>query len=125
MDVTTSFLGSGVLSFVPEIQNMLAGQALAVMLDGMPVTTAKLGDDHAFCWGWHPAIAATGAQRGDVLRITVDVGAKTAELQVGGAGTLELCRTGRQFLAPSPLHGSKLSGTPELGPGRRCHELLA
>lgn len=84
MDVTTSFLGSGVLSFVPEIQNMLAGQALAVMLDGVPVTTAKVGDDHAFCWGWHPAIAATGAQRGDVLRITVDVGAKTAELQVGG-----------------------------------------
>jgi hypothetical protein len=84
MDVTTSFLSSGVLSFVPEIQNMLAGQSLAIMLDGKQVATAKLGDDHAFCWGWHPAITAVGAKRGDVLRITVDVVAKTAEFQVAG-----------------------------------------
>lgn len=84
MDVTTSFLGSGVLTFVPEIQNMLAGKSLAIMLDGQQVATAKLGDDHSFCWGWHPAIAAIGAVRGDVWRITVDVAAKTADLQVGG-----------------------------------------
>ena len=84
MDVTTSFLSSGVLSFVPEIQNMLAGQSLAIMLDGTQVATAKLGDDHSFCWGWHSAIAAIGAKRGDVLRITVDMVAKTVELQVGG-----------------------------------------
>lgn len=84
MDVTTSFMSSGVLSFVPEIQNMLAGQALTIMLDGTAVTTAKLGEDHGFSWGWHPAITAMGAKRGDVLRITVDVVAKTAELQVGG-----------------------------------------
>lgn len=84
MDVTTSFLNSGVLSFVPEIQNMLAGQSLVIMLDGNQVTTAKIGEDHSFCWGWHPAIAAMGTQRGDVLRISVDVVAKKAELQVGG-----------------------------------------
>jgi hypothetical protein len=84
MDVTISFLSSGVLSFVPEIQHMLAGQSLAIMLDGKQVATAKLGDDHSFCWGWHPAIAAMDAKRGDVLSITVDVVAKTAELEVGG-----------------------------------------
>lgn len=84
MDVTTSFLSTGVLSFVPEIQNMLAGQSLAIMFDGQRVATAKLGGDHSFCWGWHPAIAVMGAKHGDVLRITIDVVAKTAELQVGG-----------------------------------------
>lgn len=61
--------------------NMLAGQSLAIMLDGKQVATAKLGDDHAFCWGWHPAM---GAKRGDALLITIDVVAKTAEVQLGG-----------------------------------------
>ncbi|WP_159698329.1 hypothetical protein [Arthrobacter sp. 18067] len=84
MDVTTSFLSSGVLSFVPEIQGLFAGQSLAISYEGKQVATAKLGDDHSFCWGWHPAIAAMGVNPGDVLRITVDVGAKRAELQVGG-----------------------------------------
>lgn len=84
MDVTTSFLGSGVLSFVPEIQTMLAGQALAIILDGKQAATAKLGGDHSFCWGWHPAIAASGAKQGDVMRIIVDVEARTAELHIGG-----------------------------------------
>lgn len=84
MDVTTSFLGSGVLTFVPEIQSMLAGQSLSIMFEDKQVATAKLGDDHSFCWGWHPVIAATGASRGDVLRITVDVAAKKANVQVGG-----------------------------------------
>lgn len=84
MDVTTSFTGSGVLSFVPEIQTLLAGQSLAIVFNGERIATAKLGDDHSFCWGWHPAIAAMGAKRGDVLRIVVDVTAKTAEVQLGG-----------------------------------------
>lgn len=83
MDVTTSFLSSGVLSFVPEIRSMLGGQSLAVMLDGKQVATVKLGENHSFCWGWHPAIAAICAKRGDVLRITVDMIAKTVELRVG------------------------------------------
>ena len=84
MDVTTSFLGSGVLSFVAEIQNMLAGQSLVIMLDGKQVATVKLGDDHSFCWGWHPAIAAMGAKRGDVLKITVSMATRSAEVQIGG-----------------------------------------
>lgn len=84
MDVTTSFLSSGVLSFDPEIQSMLAGQALSILLNSKQVTTVKLGDDHSFCWGWHPAIAVMGAKRGDVLRITINVIARTAEIQVGG-----------------------------------------
>lgn len=84
MDVTTSFLGSGVLSFVPEIQSVLAGQSLTVVLDGKQVATAKLGNDHSFCWGWHPAIAAMGAKPGNVLRITVHIAEKTADVQIGG-----------------------------------------
>lgn len=84
MDVTTSFLSSGVLSFVPEIQNMLAGQSLAIIFDGKQVATAKLGDDHSFCWGWHPAISSMGMNRGDVLRISIDVVGKTAEIRSGG-----------------------------------------
>lgn len=83
MDVTTSFLNSGVMTFAPEIQSMLAGRSLEVMLDGKKVATVKLGDDHSFCWGWHPAIKAMGPKPGDVLRITVDVAARTAELQLG------------------------------------------
>ncbi len=84
MDVTTSFLNTGVMSFVPEVQNMLAGHSLDAILNGKKVATVKLGDDHAFCWGWHPAIKAMGTRPGDVLRIMVDVAAKTAELKVGG-----------------------------------------
>ncbi|MFI1997012.1 hypothetical protein [Actinoplanes sp. NPDC020271] len=84
MDVTTSFLNSGVMSFVPEVRSLLRGQSLEAMLNGRRVATVKLGDDHSFCWGWHPAIRAMGLERGDVLRITVDVAAKTAELQTGG-----------------------------------------
>lgn len=84
MDVTTSLLNSGVMTFASEIQSMLAGRSLQVMLDGKKVATVKVGDDHSFCWGWHPAITAIGAKPGDVLRITVDVAARTAELHHGG-----------------------------------------
>ncbi|WP_372460302.1 hypothetical protein [Microbacterium profundi] len=84
MDVTTSFINSGVLTFVPEVQGMLAGQSLEVMLGGKHVATAKLGADHSFCWGWHPAINAMEAKSGDVLRITVNISARTAEVQLGG-----------------------------------------
>lgn len=84
MDVTTSFLNSGVMTFVSEIQNMLAGHSLEAILNGERVAIVKVGDDHSFCWGWHPAINAMGAKPGDVLRITVDVAARTAELQLGG-----------------------------------------
>lgn len=84
MYVTTSFITNGVMSFVPGIQKMLAGSSLAVMWCGEKVATVKLGADHSFSWGWHPAISALRAERGDVLRITVDVAAKTAELELGG-----------------------------------------
>lgn len=84
MDVTTSFLTTGVMSFVPEIHDMLAGQSLQVMVKRQKVTTVKLGEDHPFCWGWYPALKAIGARQGDVLRITVDVAARTAELRLGG-----------------------------------------
>jgi hypothetical protein len=84
MDVTTSLLGAGVLSFDPDIHNLLAGQSLAVYKDGQPVATAKLGADHKFCWGWHPALAALGVKKGDVLQIRVNVAARTAKVRSGG-----------------------------------------
>jgi len=84
MDLTTSLHGSGVLSFVPEIHSVLAGRELAVSLDGKHVATVKLGAHHSFSWGWHPAIAASAAKIGDVLRITVNVAERTADIQIGG-----------------------------------------
>lgn len=84
MDVTTSFISSGVLSFVPEIQKVLAGTSLRVFSEPKELTIVKLGDNHSFCWGWHPAIKAIGAKQGDVLRIEVDMSAKAAYLQLGG-----------------------------------------
>jgi hypothetical protein len=84
MDVTTSFLSSGVLSFSPGIQGLLAGQALGIIYRGEQVAMVKLGEDHSFCWGWHPAIRAASLSRGDVLKITIDLPNKTGEIQIGG-----------------------------------------
>ena len=84
MDVTTSLLSSGVLSFAPGIQSLLAGQSLAIIYAGDQVAIVKLGDDHSFCWGWHPAIAATNMSRGDVMRITIDIAGRVGEIQIGG-----------------------------------------
>lgn len=84
MDVTTSLLGTGVLSFDADVHNLLAGQSLAVYKGGQQVTTAKVGADHRFCWGWAPAWSALGVKQGDVLQIRMDVAARTAEVQSGG-----------------------------------------
>ena len=84
MDVTTSFLSSGVMAFAPGIQSLLAGQSLAIIYNGTEAAVIKLGEDHTFCWGWHPAIKATGMLRGDVLRVTIDTAKKIGEIQVGG-----------------------------------------
>ncbi len=84
MDVTTSLLSTGVLSFDPGIHDLLAGRSLAVCKDRRQVATAKLGADHKFCWGWHPALTALGVKKGDVLQIRLNVAARTAEVQSGG-----------------------------------------
>lgn len=84
MDATTAFTSTGVLSWTPDIRKMLASQSLGVTIDGKQVATAKVGDDHTFCWGWHPAITASGTKRGDVVRITISLTARTAEFEVGG-----------------------------------------
>lgn len=85
MDVTTSFLSTGVLTLEPGIHNLVAGLALPLYHEGHHVGTAKLGADHGFCWGWHPALAALDAKQGDVLEIRVNVaGHRKAELRIGG-----------------------------------------
>ena len=84
MDVTTSLLGSGVLSFDPGMHKLIAGQSLAVYKDGQQVATARLGIDHQFCWGWHPALAALGVKKGEVLQIRVNIAARTADVRKGG-----------------------------------------
>lgn len=81
MDVTTSLLGSGVLSFEQDIHALLAGQALTVVRNGEFLATAKLGADHSFSWGWHPVLDAFGAKQGDVLQIRINMAARTAEVQ--------------------------------------------
>lgn len=84
MDVTTSLLSTGVLSLDPDVHNLLAGQTLDVYKDGQKVATVKLGAHHSFCWGWHPALAAIGVQKGHVVQIRVNIASRTAEVRKGG-----------------------------------------
>jgi hypothetical protein len=84
MDVTTSFVTTGVMTFASAIRSSLPAGSLEATLSGRRVATVKMGEGHSFCWGWHPAITALGAKPGDVLRISIDVARKTAELQLGG-----------------------------------------
>ena len=83
MDVTTSLLNTGVLSFDPHIRHLLAGRSIAVYKDERLVATAKVGVDHPFCWGWHPALAALAVKKGDVIRIRLNIAALTAEVHCG------------------------------------------
>ncbi len=83
MDVTTSFVSSGVMSFVPEIHEMFAGESLTVVHGGEEVGTAKLGANHSFCWGWGRVIRKLGVQPGQVVRLAADVDSRTVELTIG------------------------------------------
>lgn len=83
-DIRTSFATTGVMSFVPDIHSLLAGQQLTVLHSSKTLGTIKLGDDHSFSWGWLPALKALSAQKGRVMRAAVNVGARTVEVQVGG-----------------------------------------
>lgn len=83
MDVTTSLLGSGVLSFEQDIHALLAGQSLTVVRNGQFLATAKLGADHSFSWGWHPVLDALDAKQGDVLQIRINMAVRTAEVRKG------------------------------------------
>lgn len=84
MDVTTPLTSTGVLTFVAEIQKLLAGETLSVRISGDPVATVKLGENHSFCWGWHPVLAALGAKQGDVFRITIGIQSRSADVELGG-----------------------------------------
>jgi hypothetical protein len=84
LDVTTSLLNTGVLSFDTEVSKLLAGQSIAIFMDGEQVATAKVGTDHLFSWGWFPALKALGAQRGEVLRVTINLGTRVADVRSGG-----------------------------------------
>lgn len=84
LDVTTSLLNTGVLSFDAEVSSVLAGQSLAILKDGELVATAKVGAEHLFSWGWFPALNALGAKRGDVVRIEIDLAARVASIVIGG-----------------------------------------
>jgi hypothetical protein len=84
LDVTTSLLNTGVLSFDTEVSSILAGQSLSIFKDGELVATAKVGTEHLFSWGWFPALNALGAQRGSVLRIEINLAARRATVIIGG-----------------------------------------
>jgi hypothetical protein len=83
LDVTTSLLNTGVLTFDTEVSNILAGQSLAILRDGEQVATAKVGADHLFSWGWFPALRALGVQRGEVLRIQINLSTRIASVTSG------------------------------------------
>lgn len=84
MDVTTSLLNTGVLSFDAEVGALLAGQSIALLKEGQPVGTAKVGAEHLFSWGWFSALAAIGAQRSDVLQVRISLTTGSADLRIGG-----------------------------------------
>ena len=84
MDVTTSLMSTGVLSFEPEVTALLAGQSVTVHTNGKVIANAKVGSDHSFSWGWAPALAALDAKKGDVLRLRVDIAARSVDAVIGG-----------------------------------------
>lgn len=84
MDVTTSLLDTGVLSFEAEVHDVLAGRALNVMVSGVQVTIAKIGAEHGFSWGWHPALKELAVAKGDVLQIRINIGKSSALILSGG-----------------------------------------
>lgn len=84
LDITTSILASGVLSFDQSIHDLLSGQALEIFASGKKVATVKLGDGHSFSWGWHPVFTFLEANQGEVFQIRIDVAARTAEVRRGG-----------------------------------------
>lgn len=83
-DIRTSFASSGVMSFLGDIHTMLAGQQVSVRHAGKELAKVKVGAAHSFCWGWAPVLMALDAQAGQVMRITVSIPARTAEVVVGG-----------------------------------------
>jgi len=83
-DVTTSLVNSGVVSFGSSLHRTLAGKRLDVSVGGEVVATAKVGLEHGFCWGWHPALLALGAKQGDVMEVNIDPTTLTASLSSGG-----------------------------------------
>lgn len=84
MDVSTNFLNTGVMSFVPEVHDLLAGQAVEIRHNGRRVGIVKIGQDHSFSWGWTPVLKGIKAEHGQVMRISVDVSTRTAEVAIGG-----------------------------------------
>ena len=84
MDVTTSLMSTGVLSFEPEVTALLAGQSLGVESKGTVISTAKVGADHSFSWGWAPALTALGAKTGDVLQLKVQLASRRVDAILGG-----------------------------------------
>lgn len=84
MDVTTSCLATGVLSFAPEVHRLVAGSALDIVRASESLGMAKFGASHFFSWGWLPMLRSLDAKPGDVLRISIDPAAARAEVQLGG-----------------------------------------
>jgi len=83
MDLTTSILSSGVLSFDQGVHDLLAGEAIAITVSSEPVTTVKVGANHIFSWGWHPVFSKLSAKQGDVIQIRVNVATRSASVQTG------------------------------------------
>lgn len=82
--IRSSFANSGVMSFMPDIHNLLAGQEIELEHGGEHLGFVKLGGDHSLCWGWTPVLAALNAAPGKVMRVVVNIPAKSAEVTVGG-----------------------------------------
>lgn len=84
VDVSTPVRQSGTVTFRQNIGQTIGDQRLPVFVDGAEAGELKISADHVWTWGWGPALAATGAKVGDVLRMELDLSAGTATATLGG-----------------------------------------
>lgn len=83
VDVSTPVRQSGTVSFGQNIGQTLGDQRLPVYVNGTQAGELKISAAHVWTWGWGPAIAATGAKVGDVLRMELDLAAGSAVAVLG------------------------------------------
>lgn len=83
-DVSTSTRQSGTISLGETLGQTVGEQRLRLLVDGADVGELRVSNTHLWTWGWGPAMAATGAQVGDVLCTELDLGTRTATVTRGG-----------------------------------------
>lgn len=84
MDVSTSSRNSGTYQFDESLRMQIGGRGFKMIHDGEEVGVLRTSADHSWTWGWGKVFKSTGAKVGDVIQATIDLGAETATVVVGG-----------------------------------------